>query len=75
MVNVTVSRSNSLKIVSSGKNNSVVQVNNSSIKNKVEIEDEPEDIKNIKVAGQAKINITSAVNPIQQEPDLDGGSF
>jgi len=75
MVNVTVSRSNSLKIVSSGKNNSVVQVNNSSIKNKVEIEDEPEDIKNIKVAGQTKINITSAVNPVQQEPDLDGGSF
>jgi hypothetical protein len=42
---------------------------------KVEIEDEPEDIKNIKVAGQTKINITSAVNPLQQEPDLDGGSF
>jgi hypothetical protein len=75
MVNVTVSRSNSLTVVNTNKNNSVVLVNNSSVKNKVEIEDNPEEIKNIKVAGQAKINITSAVNPLQQEPDLDGGSF
>lgn len=77
MVTVVVSKSNTIQVSSGGKNNSIVLKNTPTpTTNKVEISKAATaNTENVKVVGQTRINVLSAVNPLQQEPDLDGGSF
>jgi len=76
MVNVIVSKTNTINVSNDGKNNSIVLKNiPTPTTSKVEIAQTSAHSENVKVVEQTRINVLSAVNPLQQEPDLDGGSF
>ena len=76
MVTVVVSKTNTIQVSNYGKNNSIILKNAPSpTTNKVEVTQTSAHSENVKVVGQTRINVLSAVNPLQQEPDLDGGSF
>jgi hypothetical protein len=80
MTNVLVQNINTVKVLASENNNSVVLKANNTNKNKIEVLDNSSDTKSVTVAKQAAIKVTSQIitpggSGIVQEPDLDGGLF